>query len=337
MAIQHRPFPNRFAILPSDGYHFGPPTFDRQRVEVVAQAALPSGVSVLAVNVGLLAFDFTDDKHLGKFTVLDSSNDGLIPESVMENREAMLRLQGARLKVATFATACILGVHAFKTHSAVESALFPGLDEVYSWADTPGVGFSMFSADAVRLINRLDRRSEPPTCIPASHVAEGLDLATRLVTAGPGYHSVDPVSMIVMTYQAMILHNRQHAGASIALQALVAEAALKEMLYAFGLVDGVPARLAARSRAIPDLISKKKARSLGFDETRRFLTNAGLLDRYLSTRIDGLRQARNALMHEVQDGAPKQSGDGLTAVRDVLRLCTGERCFELIMRWAYRF
>jgi hypothetical protein len=37
------------------------------------------------------------------------------------------------MRLATFGSACIFGVHAFKTHAAIAGALFPGLDEIYDW------------------------------------------------------------------------------------------------------------------------------------------------------------------------------------------------------------
>jgi Domain of unknown function (DUF4145) len=122
--------------------------------------------------------------------------------------------------------------------------------------------------------------------------------------------------MIVMGYQAMLLHGKQHAGASIALAATVIEVALQE----------IAARTVGASKA-----KNKKLAALTKD-----LRATGAIDNYLADRIDRLRNARNNLMHQNQDATPTQSGEGLTTVRDVLRLCTGENDFDLNTGWSYR-
>ena len=136
-----------------------------------------------------------------------------------------------------------------------------------------------------------------------------------------------------MTYQAMILHNRQHAGASIALQALVSEAAIEEIIFAAGYVNGVTPRL---SNPVAPSLSKTAARKLGFNGGLTLLQDSGRLETYLVMRLNALREARNTLMHEAQDPSPGQSGEGLTAVRDILRHCLEESGFELNMPWSYR-
>lgn len=335
MTIHKRPFPDRFAILPSDGYAFGS-TNSPQGFQVVAQTLLPNDVSVLAINKGLLAFDFAGNSALGGFEILNFDASGLIPKAVTENREKAIEIQSERIKLATFVTACIYGVHAFETHSSVKDALFPSLDEIYSWVATSNRSFGILAEDTHRLATRLLRRPENPSYIPEGHVTKGLELASRLIQASASYQSADPVSMIVMTYQAMILHSRQHAGASIALQAVVAEAAVGELLFAFGLVNSVPARLPNINLIALSPISKKCARNLGFNGTIDLLAKVRVLDSFLVERVNELRRARNDLMHDAQDSAPKQSGNGLTALRDLLRLCTGENEFELNMSWSYR-
>lgn len=140
--------------------------------------------------------------------------------------------------------------------------------------------------------------------------------------------------MIVMTYQAMILHHQQHAGASVALFALVAETAVEELVYAHGFVVGVAGRLPLLSGQEP--LSMSATKGLGQNGRIRLLSEHGVLKPFLVNRLDALRSSRNALMHDAKDAVPNQSGEGLTVVRDLLRLCTGEEGFELNMSWAYR-
>lgn len=327
------PFPDRLAILPSDRYRFGATAPDGQAFTVVASGTLPSGARVLALNVGLLAFDFSNDPQLGGVTIHRQTAGVEVPQEVMDSRDNALKAQGARMRLATFVTACIFGVHAFETHSSIVDAQFPGYDAIFNWVDLAG-RFGVPSFDTERLATRLLRRSGRREFIPVAHIESGLDLARRLIDAAPTYETADPVSLIVMTYQAMILHNRQHAGASIALQALVSEGAIEELVQASGLVRGVAARLP--NPVVEATLSKREARNLGFNGGITTLHEAGLIDNYLVTRLNALRGARNTLMHEAQDPAPGQSGEGLTAVRDLLRLCLLETGFELNMSWSYR-
>ena len=335
MPVQERTFPDRFAILPSDVYRFGPPTRLGDRFQVVGQYFLPSGAAVYAVNDGLLAFDFSADPALGGFVLLESSGSGLVPQAVSENHAAMLALQGARMRLAAFTAACIFGLHAGRTHSAVRSALFPGLDEIFAWILLADHGFAVPAQDTQRLLQRLQRRPPQSAHIPTGHVEDGVELATRLIRSADQYVAADPVSMITMTYQAMILHHRQHAGASVALSALVAEAAVAELVYALGFVDETPARLSCVRPPTP--MSRRRARNLGFEGASILLAGAGVFDAHLKRRLDALRRIRNALMHDVQDPSPSQSGDGLTVVRDLLHLCTEARELTLNTGWGYRF
>jgi hypothetical protein len=333
MRIRRRAFPNRFAILPSDAYRFGAAVADGQPFTVVVRHALANGIDVVVVNAGLLAFDFAGHAELGDLFILEGGESGEVPQEVIENRDRMIAVQGARMRWATFVSACVLGVHAHETHSSVQGALFAGLDEIYVWVELPEGRFGVPSQETVKLAQRLQRRTKGRH-IPEDHVVAGLELADRLIGATGEFHAADPVSMIVMTYQAMILHHRQHAGASVALLALVAEAAVEELVLAHGFVAGTAGRLPLLSGPTP--ISKSAATGLGQNGRIKLLAEYGVLKPFLVDRLNGLRKARNALMHDAQDATPNQSGDGLTVVRDLLRLCTREEGFELNMSWAYR-
>lgn len=334
MTIRRTRFPDRFAILPSDTYRFGPVKSDNSRFEVVARTQIPGGVEVLAINSGLIAFDFAGSAELGGILAARFEGSGEVPQEVMESQALVLRVQGVRMQLATFITACIFGTHAHASHSSIIDALFPGLHEIYGWMEPQPGTFGVPAEETPALASRLLRRGGRSSGIPVEHIVAGFELASRLLLARSSYSAADPVALIVMTYQAMILHNRQHAGASVALQALVVEAALEELMYACGLVKGVPARLSVQGLVSP--MSKRAVRELKFKGRSDALAHIGVLDAYLETRLETLRKTRNALMHENQDATPQQSGEGLTAVRDLLRYCTNEETFELNMSWSYR-
>ncbi|MER9869273.1 hypothetical protein NKJ35_19210 [Mesorhizobium sp. M0136] len=300
-----------------------------------------NGVEAIATNLGLLAFSFKESS-LGGFRRLDFRGIGEVPEVVMGNNEAIVSLQIDRLRMAVFVTACIYGVHSKRNHIALDRPLFPGLDEIYNWVEVPDHGVLLPEFDSNRLRDRLGprvaelkKRQFVLSSISVDDLTEGLAFADRLLRATPTYTAVDPMAMIVMTYQAMILHGRQHASASIALAAVVVESALEELMFASGLVSGVAKRLdytAPANRTGPATpISRRRLKELGFNGTINTLKTAGVLNDYLVQRVENLRQTRNALMHGGADAVPKQSGEALTAVRDILWLCTGECGFQLIV------
>lgn len=335
--FRYQAFPDRFAILPSDVYRFGPEELDGAEFSVIRNQKLPNGIEVLAVNAGLLAFDFAGHPDLGGLRVIreDASIAGAIREEVMQNRDHIIAAQVERMRHATFVTACIFGVHAHRTHSSVLDAMLPGLKEIYGYAVLPGGRFGIPSQDTPELALRLQRRQGTPRHIPSDNISAGLELAARLINARTAFHVADPLTLIVMTYQAMILHNRQHAGASIALLALVTEAAIDEAVHAYGFVDGVEARFPEPSGI--SAFSRKQVKMLGFNGKLQLLAEANLLSPYLASGINDLRIARNALMHDAKDAAPFQSGPALNVARDLLRLITSELDFELNMSWSYRY
>ncbi|SFI55076.1 hypothetical protein [Caulobacter sp. UNC279MFTsu5.1] len=339
--IEETAFPDALAILPSDTYVFDmAPGATEMSLRIVGQRKLNNGVGVTAVDLGLLAFDFKGTS-LGGFRRL-RSNSGLVPEAVMDNEDAMLRLQTDRLRVAVFVSACIYGTHAKANHSTIRGAVLPGLDDVFSYAQVRDGRLGLAQFELERLLAKmrerkklLDQRKLHSASISLETLTQALDLADRLLASVAQYETTDPVTLMVLSYQAMVLHGLQHPGPSIAVAAVVLEAAVTELLYALGLVEGRPARLPLLDPA-PAPMSRSRVKTLRFNGALGELKELGVLDAYLVQRIDAVRKARNDFMHEAKAPGPRQSGDALTAVRDVLRICTGERGFELNTGFAYR-
>jgi len=337
--IDRRPFPDAFAILPSETYVFDQLKEQKTITQrIVGKTRLSNGMEVVAVNMGLLGFNFAGTS-LGGFERLDFNGSGQVPQSVIANRGEILSLQIKRMRMAMFVTACIYGVHAERSHSGVEGALYPGLSDIYAWGYS-GDLFSIPAVEGPRLVEKLSERRNALNkghlsgfSISKAALTEGLAMADRVIASATRYVSSEPTAMMGMTYQAMILHSRQHAGASIALSAVVVEAAVEELMHAYGIVEGATPRL--MSSAGP--ISRSKLRKLGFGGMIDELKARNLLDAYLAQRVDKLRQARNSLMHDGEDATPEQSGEGLTVVRDIPRMCLNETKFSLNSSWSYRY
>lgn len=339
--IEEIPFPDAFAILASQTYVFDVAASDREiSMRIVSRRRLVNGVDAMAVNAGLLAFNFAGTP-LGGFRRLRSKS-MTVPEAVMDNEAAMLRLQGERLRMAVFIAACVYGTHAESSHSTIRDPLFPGLGDVLSCAliDEEKLGLAPFEVARVaeQLRQRkslLDRQKLAGSSISKVTLAKAFDLADRLLAAAPSYATTDPVTLMVLTYQATVLHGLQHPGPSIAVAAVVIEAAIVELLHGLGLVEGRPARLALLDPH-PEPMSRRKAKALGFNGALAELKDRGVINTYLGQRIDAVRKARNEFMHEAKEPGARQSGEALTAIRDILRACTGEQGFELNTGFTYR-
>ncbi len=341
--ITKRQMATRFAILASTRYVFEQPKGSTTLSSaVVAERTMQDGLIVLAVNHGMIAFDFKDTP-LGAFELLESAADGLVPDEVTASLDAFLEFQGKRLRRAVFVAACVYGRHAQLTHSSVLGPRYPGLDQIYNWVRDANSGELLLpKPDHDRFLPRLGQRLEALkkgaswlASIPKAHFDEGIELADRLLAANASNAVVDNEALLVMNYQAAVLHSRQHAGASLALSAISLEGALEELFHVYGLVKGsIPCAHATKAHTCAP-ISKSDLKKLTFKTMTDHLRAGGLLDAYLADRIDRARIARNALMHRGEDAASRQSGEALTAVRDVLRLCTGEE-FELLAAFSYR-
>lgn len=341
--IESRPFPTRFAILPSSKYVFSQSRDARElTAQIVLERTLSNGLHVIAVNYGLLAFDFAGT-NLGAFDLVEEKSAGVVPDEVTASREHMLEIQAQRLQVAVFVSACIYGRHAHLTHSSLHGPRYPGLDEILGWvkAGTPPE-IHMSDQDNERLLPLMRERGIALSkgqswlaSIPSEHVNEGLDLAERVMVANAANEVADFVALIVMTYQAAVLHARQHAGASIALSAMILEVLVEELFYMAGVVNGATARLNPARAHTCKPASKGVLKDMRAADRIEHLKKGGLLDAYLAQRIDEARKARNKLMHRGEDARSTQSGNALTAVRDLLKLCTGE-AFELNAAWTYR-
>jgi hypothetical protein len=337
--VTRQTFPDRLAILPSHTYLFeNSPGTDPLALRIAGRKVFQNGIEVIAANVGLLALNFKNHP-LGPFEKLEARGNGPIPAEVTENQANMINLQIARLQMAVFVTACIYGTHAATNHTSLRDPLFPDLTDIYSWSEA-SEGLQMPIGDYEKMQALLSPRREAIRKGPTSQYAingqslvDGMNLADRLLVDAAKYEVADPQSLLVMTYESMILHQRQHAGASLALAAVVAEVAIKDIMHAFGFVEGGNGRIApVRSTAV----SKTKFKGMNSQSMLATLKNSSVIDSHLFGHLDALRLRRNGLMHKGQRVTPRESGEALTTVRDILRLCTGERDFELNTGWSYR-
>ncbi|MFO1102855.1 MAG: hypothetical protein U1E20_08135 [Methylocystis sp.] len=162
--IVERDFTDRIAILPSETYIFlgGVDKSRTLNQSIFGRRLLTNGVEVLAVNLGLLAFNYRNS-NLGGFRRVEFLGSGQVPQRVVENTDALISLQLNRLRVATFVTACIYGVHAKRSCRSIDNPTFPSLDDVYGWVEIPDTGLFLPEMDTKRLQSQLGTRQRALT------------------------------------------------------------------------------------------------------------------------------------------------------------------------------
>ena len=138
-----------------------------------------------------------------------------------------------------------------------------------------------------------------------------------------------------MNYQAAILHNEQHAAASLALNFAVSEALIHEIFLAYGIVgDRSPQPFATRAHNVAEISNSRFSRSR-VSERIAILSDGGLIDDYLRQRLVEARTLRNSLMHSATGVSVTQSGTMQTAVRELWSYVL-DTPFELTAGWSMR-
>ncbi|TAU83226.1 hypothetical protein [Rhizobium leguminosarum] len=327
--------PHAVALNFSNSYYFGgEPAIERSDLTVASRATLSNGVDVLVTPDGLLVFDYTNS-DLGKVERLVFRGAGSVPDEVMANNDYVFNVQRRRLTFAVYVAACIYGTHGGNSHSALSGLKYPNLGDVVWVSVTDGnVRFTPTDIDRLRTPGNGDASRKMP--IPVATVAQGFALADRLLAHS--FIDADPIQLLAMAYQAVVLHAAQHASASLALSAVVVEAACQETMWASGIVNNTTKTLGAvfPTQSL-ETRSSNEVRKMNQQSMAATLCDCGVLSPYLFERIDNLRTARNKLMHRGNDATQRQSGEALTAMRDVLQILFSEDRFELNAAFTMRF
>jgi len=140
---------------------------------------------------------------------------------------------------------------------------------------------------------------------------------------------------MLMNYQAAILHNEQHAAASIALNFAVTEALVNEIFYSYGLVGTRTAQAFATRPHSVTKVSGNVFRDMTAEQKIDALTAGKLIDAHLDQRLKEARTARNRLMHRAAVVTVRESGIAQTAIRDLWALLLDHE-FELATGWSMR-
>lgn len=334
MILRQR-LPDSFVLNFSNNYFFGEePVPKGSDLATAITVSLSNGVRLLCMRNGMLAFDFKSS-DLGAVERLVFRGGGAVPDEVMTSDNETFAKMRRRLAFAIFVAACIYGKHGGRSHAALSGMRYPNLEDV-AWTNIRQNEIAISQGDLDRL--RIPGKSDVlrKIRIPDSTVQAGSELADRLLALP--LEDADPVQLLDMAYQAMVLHAAQHASASLALSAVVVETASAETLWASGIVKDTTKHLGT---AIPSQFlgskSRSEVRKMNQHSTATTLRDCGVLGTYLFERMEELRLARNKLMHRGHDATQRQSGQGLTTYRDILQLLFSEPEFELNAAFTRRF
>jgi len=190
--------------------------------------------------------------------------------------------------------------------------------------------------DSIKMKMKLVKSGVHSSCVLHNgDVKDAVLYARRLWERQYEFEYADLVSCIVMNYQDAILHNQQHAAASLALNFSVLESLVKEMFYFYGILSDKIAKPYETVKHKIQKIGEKKFDKMPIKALIEKLHDGGLIDSSLYGRIEDARIKRNSLMHKGKRVSPNDSGHYQTVVRDLWKLLI-DQPFELNAGWSYR-
>lgn len=279
-----------------------------------------------------------DGGPLASLTQLDIVGEGAIPDHVTERRDAIVALQGRRLIFANFVAAALFGRLSALRNTSLLGAVNVGMNDVLA-----------FSPRGQRLVvertryttavlgPKLNRLTGGPALrfVPPEDLATAIAFIEQLPSRAAEFAYANLEVCMAMNYQAAILHNAQHAPASLALNFSVAEALVKEIFLCYGLVAGEPRRSFATKSHTIAARSRSSFRGMSMATMLPVLESGGLISGYLAQRLQQSRSLRNNLMHGAVAVAVTESGPMQTAVRDLWSLLL-DAPFELTAGYTMR-
>ena len=339
MSIARYRFPNTLLVLPNGKYFFEKAqTFD-DFFRVVRTFDCAEVAKLVITSIGTFGFVFPDSSPLASIDILKFTGQGIVPQVVMDNADLIHVLQEARMQFINFASAAFFGRICGKASTSLDDALYNGQDKVTAFHVANGKVIIQRTAtldeDVSRKISAFNARKSDHYILKDHDIDDAIRYIEHLMQRQNDFEYADLQSCMVMNYQAAILHNKQHAAASFALNFSVIESLAREIFIAYGLVDGNTAKPFATKPHSIARISRRAYDRLKSYEVFETLHNGGLLDRYLYQRLDNARIKRNSLMHKGVSITPNESGDCQTIVRDLWALLV-DTPFELTAPWSYR-
>jgi len=339
MSIVRSKFPNQLLVLASTKYFFGKVQTADDLWKVVRTFDCDGVATVYITSVGTFGFIFPDSSPLASIDILRFVGQGSVPQEVMDNDNDIHELQEKRMLFVNFVSAAFFGRICPKAHKSLVGALYNGQDRITAFTvtkDEVAIQWTETLDQAVaEKIKVFNTGKYHHYLLKNADIDDAISYIQHLLQRQHDFEYADLQSCIVMNYQAAILHNQQHAAASLALNFSVIESLAREIFMAYGLVGGSAAKSFARKPHNIAKISRKTFDDMKFYKVLETLHNGGLLNDYLYQRLEDARKKRNNLMHKGVTISPKDSGNCQTLVRDLWELLV-DTPFELNAPWSYR-
>jgi len=149
-------------------------------------------------------------------------------------------------------------------------------------------------------------------------INDAVSFIKSIIARQNDFECIDIQSAIVMNFQAALLHNQQHAAASLALNFSVIESIIKEIYHAYGLVNGSQVKSFANKTHTLQAMSRTQYNKMNSKSLIDELHNGGLItDTYHFQILDKLRLKRNDLMHRGKKVSSQDSGNCQGAVKNL--------------------
>jgi len=339
MAIQKTKFPNHLLILPNTQYFLSQLKTTDDLLKIVGEIDCAGLARVLITSIGAFGFIFDDSGELASIDALRFTGGGRVPEKVINNENELYQLQENRIAFINFVSAAFFGRISAKKQTALTGALYNGQDKVMRFGIEQGMATIQWIESSTRdieeKIEAFNLEEHQSYFLQDSDVNDAISYVHHLLQRQNDFEYAELKSCMVMNYQAAILHNQQHAAASLALNFSVIESLVGEIFHSYGLIEGTTIKLFATQIHEISKISITAFNGMSLRNRVEILNEGGLISDYLRDRIDCARKKRNKLMHKGDRVSPKDSGECQTIVRDLWAFCINMP-FELNMSWSYR-
>jgi hypothetical protein len=343
LAITSRSLSPRLLVIPNSIYFFDcKERLACDPLEIIREVALGDFGKLYLTRIGALGFDFDPSETLASISILESRESGTVPQIVMENRNNLILLQVRRVEFVNFVSSALFGRISAILHTSLVGATFARLDDIFGFGRqekvllSGGIEAVLLHKKIEEKVTHLGTNKNSLAFLADTTIDNAIDFLGCILERCKKFEYADLQSTLVMNYQAAILHNQQHATASLALNVAVAECLIREIFYAYGLVGNrKPLQFATASHTV-ERVSNAQFNKMVFADLLRRLNDGNLISSYLFERIDAARLVRNNLMHNGSLVTPRQSGECQTVVRDLWAFLI-DQPFELNSGWTYRF
>ncbi|MDH5252263.1 MAG: hypothetical protein OEW25_02965 [Nitrospira sp.] len=325
--------------MPNTRYFFGKVQALSDCWKVIRTFDCAGSATVYITSLGTFGFIFPDSSDLASIDVLKFHGQGIVPEEVLENDDRIHDLQEKRMLFINFVSAAFFGRVAAKAHTALSGALYNGQDKIAGFdivQDTVSIQWTeLISRVMEEKVNALNNGKHSNSFLKESDIDDAISYVQHVLGRQTDFEYADLQSCMVMNYQAAILHNQQHAAASLALNFSVIESLVREIFMAYGLVANSTVKsFATKQHNIPKVL-KNNVGGITAEKALEILHSGGLLDDYLYRRLESVRKKRNELMHKGAMISSRDSGECQPLVRDLWAFLI-DAPFELVAGWSYR-